>query len=51
MSVDREGLSQVTLLPVGPSFIFPVNEYNRKILVVFNDGFHRVKLLKHRRES
>lgn len=44
MSVEREGLSQVTLLPVDPSFIFPINEFNSKTLVVFDDGFHRVKL-------
>lgn len=49
MSVEREGLSQVTLFPVDPGFILPVNEYDRKILVVFDDVLHRIKLLKHRK--
>lgn len=27
-----------------PSFIFPINEFSSKTLVVFHDGFHRVKI-------
>ena len=41
----------MALLPAGAGFVFPVDEHNGKILVVFHDVFHRVELLKHRQES
>lgn len=48
---ERQRPGQVALLPVRPGSVLPVNEHNGEVLVVFDDVFHRIKLLKQTRKG
>lgn len=47
--MEREGPGQVALLPVSPGLVLSIDEQDGEVLVVLDDVFHGIELLKQRK--